>query len=203
MRACVRVCVCVNIIVSVCNRSIIDNIKSIRSLRSSLKRHNSAFIPSLLASQKMFSKSIPSLQSTNRTHRKHELALKQGERIRITRKIAPDGRGCAETADAEMKLGRPIYTQMQRKLTEHLSPKHLLIIDESWQHAGHTGNPSGDASAETHFKIEIVSEFFEGLTQVKRQREVYKLLEQEFNEMGLHALQMKTRTPEEQAKLSN
>jgi stress-induced morphogen len=28
----------------------------------------------------------------------------------------------------------------------------LTIVDESHKHAGHAGNPSGDANAETHFK---------------------------------------------------
>ena len=96
-----------------------------------------------------------------------------------------------------MNVGRPLANSMRKKISDALKPSVLEIVDESWQHAGHSGNPSRDASAETHFNVEIVSEMFEGLNQVKRQRKVYQLLEEEFNEKGLHALQMKTKTPEE------
>ena len=117
---------------------------------------------------------------------------------RIVR-IAPDGKGCAETAGAPMTgVGRPIATAMRRKLQTALEPTVLEIVDESWQHAGHAGNPAkDDASAETHFVLNVVSETFRGMKQVARQRHVYALLEEEFNEKGLHALQMSTKTPEE------
>ena len=117
---------------------------------------------------------------------------------RIVR-IAPDGKGCAETAGAPMTgVGRPIATAMRRKLQTALQPTVLEIVDESWQHAGHAGNPAkDDASAETHFVLNVVSETFRGMKQVARQRHVYALLEEEFNEKGLHALQMSTKTPEE------
>ena len=95
-------------------------------------------------------------------------------------------------------VGRPIATAMRRKLTAALEPTVLEIVDESWQHAGHAGNPAkDDASAETHFVVDVVSEKFNGMKQVTRQRHVYALLEEEFNEKGLHALQMSTKTPEE------
>ena len=79
------------------------------------------------------------------------------------------------------------------------------VVDESWQHAGHAGNPStkDDGSAETHFVLDVVSEKFQGMKQVARQRHVYSLLEEEFNEKGLHALQMSTKTPEEYEKTLN
>ena len=117
---------------------------------------------------------------------------------RIVR-IAPDGKGCAETAGAPMTgVGRPIATAMRRKLQTALQPTVLEIVDESWQHAGHAGNPAkDDASAETHFVLNVVSETFRGMKQVARQRHVYALLEEEFNEKGLHALQMSTKTPKE------
>ncbi|KAG2426286.1 hypothetical protein HXX76_013043 [Chlamydomonas incerta] len=98
----------------------------------------------------------------------------------------------------------PLQDGMRRKLTEALKPSVLTIIDESAQHAGHAammvakpGKAGGPG--ETHFKVELVSEAFEGLTQVKRQRMVYQLLADEFN-MGLHALALVTRTPAEAAK---
>jgi len=162
---------------------------------------------SLSSEEEMFAASSPSIslfvlapRRNNTTTRNNE--RKKSSKTRITTNIAPDGKGCAETAGAEMKVGRPIATAMRQKITEALKPSVLEIIDESWQHAGHSGNPSGDASAETHFVLEVVSKEFEGLNQVKRQRKVYALLEEEFNEKGLHALQMKTKTPEEWEKMN-
>ena len=140
-----------------------------------------------------------SLSSSSTTKHLHQTRARNArQKIKTTpRNIAPDGNGCAETKGAPMNVGRPLANSMRKKISDALKPSVLEIVDESWQHAGHSGNPSGDASAETHFNVEIVSEMFEGLNQVKRQRKVYQLLEEEFNEKGLHALQMKTKTPEE------
>ncbi|KAG2436078.1 hypothetical protein HYH02_011589 [Chlamydomonas schloesseri] len=110
----------------------------------------------------------------------------------------------APEAPAASTSRTPLQDGMRRKLTEALKPSVLTILDESAQHAGHAammvakpGKAGGPG--ETHFKVEIVSEAFEGLTQVKRQRMVYQLLADEFN-MGLHALALVTRTPAEAAK---
>ena len=146
----------------------------------------------------MFFASRASLSSSTTKHLHQTRARNARQKIKTTpRNIAPDGNGCAETKGAPMNVGRPLANSMRKKISDALKPSVLEIVDESWQHAGHSGNPSGDASAETHFNVEIVSEMFEGLNQVKRQRKVYQLLEEEFNEKGLHALQMKTKTPEE------
>ena len=63
------------------------------------------------------------------------------------------------------------------------------------------GNPStkDDGSAETHFVLDVVSEKFQGMKQVARQRHVYSLLEEEFNEKGLRAAN-EHETPEEYEK---
>lgn len=39
-----------------------------------------------------------------------------------------------------------------RKLTESLKPAKLTVRDDSSKHAGHSGNPSGNPDAETHFR---------------------------------------------------
>jgi len=63
-------------------------------------------------------------------------------------------------------------------------------------HAGHSGNPSGDPDAETHFKVEVVSSQFEGKMAVARHRMVYSLLDQEIKDgQGLplfHLFQLST-----------
>ena len=71
-------------------------------------------------------------------------------------------------------------------LTEAFQPKALKIVDDSHRHAGHAGaKPEG----ETHYRVMIVSETFEGKTRVERQRAVNTALKSEFNS-GLHALQL-------------
>ncbi|SMF33296.1 BolA protein [Tistlia consotensis] len=83
--------------------------------------------------------------------------------------------------------------RIERTLREALAPQRLEIADDSHRHAGHAGaRPEG----ETHFRVTIVAERFEGLSRVERQRLVNGLLSAEF-ESGLHALQLSTRTPAE------
>lgn len=91
---------------------------------------------------------------------------------------------------------RPIYGRIESKITAALAPSSLVIKDESFMHAGHSGNPSGDPDAETHFKVEIVSQAFEGKMPVARHRMVYEILDQEIKD-GVHALSLKTKTPAE------
>ncbi len=79
------------------------------------------------------------------------------------------------------------------KLTSALSPVRLTVVDESHQHVGHAGHrPEG----ETHFRVEIVSTAFDGKSRVERQRMVYAVLAGELS-AGLHALALKTVTPNE------
>jgi stress-induced morphogen len=69
---------------------------------------------------------------------------------------------------------------MRRKLEEALRPKAISIWNDSAQHAGHAGamaarHGKAGESGETHFRVEVVSDAFEGMTQVKRQRMIYKV----------------------------
>lgn len=59
----------------------------------------------------------------------------------------------------------------------------------------------GSVSSETHFRLMITSEAFKSKMQPARHRMVYALLKEEL-EMpgGIHALQLRTRTPEEEEK---
>ncbi len=76
-----------------------------------------------------------------------------------------------------------------------LSPTFLEVKDESHLHAGHAGAPDG---GESHFRILIISADFEGSSRVARQRMVNKALKDELAG-PVHALAMKTLTPEEAA----
>ncbi len=78
---------------------------------------------------------------------------------------------------------------IEKKLQSGLHPMHLEVIDESHMHSV----PEG---AQSHFKVTIVSESFNGKMLVGRHREVNKLLAEEFSS-GLHALALHTMTPQE------
>ena len=59
----------------------------------------------------------------------------------------------------------------------------------------------GSTSKETHFRVVITSDVFKGKMQPARHRMVYALLKEELEkEGGIHALQLKTRTQDEEEK---
>ena len=93
-----------------------------------------------------------------------------------------------------------VYDTIKQKLITALSPIYLSLIDESHRHHGHAKmgpHPHG----ESHFRLVIVSERFNGLQKVTRQRMVYDLLERELHDR-IHALSMKTLTPDEANSLA-
>lgn len=89
----------------------------------------------------------------------------------------------------------PVEDQIRQRITAGLSPSQLEIADESHLHAGHAGARPG---GESHFRLTIVSAAFDGKSRVERQRLVYGLLKTEM-EGQIHALALKTLTPEEAA----
>ena len=81
------------------------------------------------------------------------------------------------------------------RLTETFRPESLEVIDESHLHAGHMGaRPEG----ETHFRVNIVSSSFEGLTRVQRHRLVNETLSDELAG-PVHALALRTEVPAHQS----
>ncbi|MBT8471591.1 MAG: BolA family transcriptional regulator [Marinicaulis sp.] len=84
---------------------------------------------------------------------------------------------------------------IREKITAALAPDALEVIDESHLHAGHASAPAG---GESHFRLLIVAEAFSGLSHVARQRLVNAALKEELAG-SIHALSMKTLTPNEAA----
>jgi BolA family transcriptional regulator, general stress-responsive regulator len=78
---------------------------------------------------------------------------------------------------------------IQSKLEAGLSPVHLEVVNESHMHSVPPGS-------ESHFKVTIASEAFEGQRLVARHRMVNDLLKDELAG-GIHALALHTLTPEE------
>lgn len=82
----------------------------------------------------------------------------------------------------------PLESRIRSRLSDALSPTVLDLVNESHMHSG--------PATESHFNLVIVSPAFEGLRLVRRHRLVYQALGQEL-EQGLHALTLKTLTPDE------
>ena len=86
------------------------------------------------------------------------------------------------------------------QITSALHPTTLEIHNDSSKHAHHQAM-QGSVSQETHFRVLITSETFKSKMQPARHRMVYALLKEELERAGgIHALQLRTRTPEEEER---
>lgn len=82
-----------------------------------------------------------------------------------------------------------IQTTIDNKINQALKPFHLEVLNESNNH----NVPPG---SESHFKITVVSEEFEGKMLLARHRIINQLLADELAG-EVHALSMHTYTPSE------
>jgi BolA protein len=82
-------------------------------------------------------------------------------------------------------------------LREKLEANHVSVVDQSALHAGHA-----EAEGGGHFQVVVVSERFRGLTRVAAQQLVYTTLGDLMVD-DIHALSMRTLTPEEWSGLSS
>mmetsp|Transcript_1809 Transcript_1809/g.2869 ORF Transcript_1809/g.2869 Transcript_1809/m.2869 type:complete len:147 (-) Transcript_1809:181-621(-) len=87
----------------------------------------------------------------------------------------------------------PVQTAIEAKLKTAMAPvEHLEVMNESYMH----NVPKG---SETHFKVVVVSEKFQGLALLARHRAVNEALQEEIDG-GVHALSIVAKTPEQWAK---
>lgn len=89
--------------------------------------------------------------------------------------------------------------RIKTKLTEAFSPAHVELVDELALHAGHAGARPG---GESHFRLMIVADLFNGRSRVERQRMVYNALG-DLMSTDIHALSIKALTPDEAALQKN
>lgn len=82
-----------------------------------------------------------------------------------------------------------IQEVIESKLTQAFAPSHLNVINESFMH----NVPPG---SESHFKLVIVSDKFEGARLIARHRQVNQVLADELAN-HIHALSMHTYTADE------
>ncbi|MBL4619746.1 MAG: BolA family transcriptional regulator [Marinicaulis sp.] len=88
-----------------------------------------------------------------------------------------------------MSVSKTIHS----KISDRLPSSRVEVIDESHLHVGHAGAREGGQS---HFRLRVVCDQFEGLSRVARQRMINDILREELAG-PIHALAMKTQTPDE------
>jgi len=86
-----------------------------------------------------------------------------------------------------------VKTRIAEKLASAFAPQSLDVVDESHQHAGHSGARPG---GQTHFRVHIVSEAFRGKSRVERHRMINQTLSGELAG-GVHALAIHASAPGE------
>ncbi len=78
--------------------------------------------------------------------------------------------------------------QIETRLQDRFKPMHLEVVNESHMH----NVPPG---SESHFKVTLVSEQFDGQMLIKRHRAVNQAMAELMDQ--IHALALHTMTPEE------
>ncbi|CAH2447369.1 hypothetical protein PP7435_CHR1-1489 [Komagataella phaffii CBS 7435] len=97
-------------------------------------------------------------------------------------------------------MSKPIEQAIKTKITGAFQPVHLAVKNDSSKHAHHAGLRGATNVTESHFRLTIVSDAFAGKALPARHRMVYTLLDEEIKEKGVHAVQLKTKTPTEWEK---
>ena len=92
-----------------------------------------------------------------------------------------------------MSAEKTVQHTITNKLREAFTPESLDVIDESHLHEGHAGHRPG---GETHFRIYIVSDAFEGKSRIERHRMINATLAADLAG-PVHALAIKAQAPGE------
>lgn len=82
-----------------------------------------------------------------------------------------------------------IQSQIESKLQQAFAPLQLEVVNESHMHSVPPGS-------ESHFRVVLVSDRFEGQRAVARHQGIYRVLAEELAG-GVHALALHTYTPDE------
>ena len=82
-----------------------------------------------------------------------------------------------------------VQQTIEDKVLEAFKPQFIELLNESHMH-------SVPKNSETHFKLTLVADSFDGMNKVKRHQAVYQQLSEEL-EGPVHALALHLYTPEE------
>ena len=85
-----------------------------------------------------------------------------------------------------------LKAHLEQKIKTAFSPLYLSIVDETGKHAGHSGAIAGKG----HFIVHVVSQTFEGVLLLDRNRMIFDLLKEEMA-TSIHALSLRAETPME------
>ncbi len=83
-----------------------------------------------------------------------------------------------------------VAADIESRLKTAFSPSFLEVIDDSARHAGHVGAKPG---GQTHFKVTLVADVFDGKSRVECHRMVYDVLKEELAG-PVHALNIDARS---------
>jgi len=94
-----------------------------------------------------------------------------------------------------------VEESIREKLARVFAPLSLVVENESAKHAGHAGarDHLGRVTGETHFRVVVVSEAFQGKSAIERHRQINTALKDELAG-PVHALAIKALTPAEAAR---
>jgi BolA family transcriptional regulator, general stress-responsive regulator len=98
-----------------------------------------------------------------------------------------------QACDSRYAHGMNTRDRITETLAAAFAPARLDVQDESHQHAGHTGSRPG---GETHFRVYIVSDAFQGKSRIERHRMINTALAHELAG-GVHALAIHASAPDE------
>ncbi|MEO0336085.1 MAG: BolA family protein [Pseudomonadota bacterium] len=85
----------------------------------------------------------------------------------------------------------PVERTISEKVEDKFQPVEMSLVNESHQHSG--------PATESHFQLFLVSNSFEGMSRIDRQRSVFELLKEELDG-PVHALSLRLLTPKEWEK---
>lgn len=74
--------------------------------------------------------------------------------------------------------------EIESRLVAAFSPEHLEVIDESEGHRGHAGFQEG---GESHWRVIITGEGFDGMSRIQRHRAIHSAIGKDIIER-IHAL---------------
>ncbi|EDO25495.1 predicted protein [Nematostella vectensis] len=80
-----------------------------------------------------------------------------------------------------------IEDSIRNKVVQAMQPMHFSIENESYRH-------NVPAGSESHFKLVVVSDAFDGLSRVKRHQHIYSVLSEEMEKIHALALHLYTET---------
>ena len=86
-------------------------------------------------------------------------------------------------------MAMSVKDHIKAKLEAAFTPQQLEVIDESHQHAGHSGARPG---GQTHFRVKMVAASLTGKSRVEQHRAINGVLAQELAG-GVHALAIEAR----------